>query len=339
MIRLEEKIKAKAVDLGYDACGIIKVDSFEEYFAQLDIRSGLFPHSAGFYNRYRKMLNPKSNLTWAASIIVCLRRYDKYRLPNGLSNFFGKIFLVDGRASHSQEYLNKQSFEQFLKDLGMRAEQNVAPARWSAVKAGLAKFRNNNFIYTKQGSWNWIDTWVVDRPLEYENKPDSHRFVCPEGCSKCINACPTGALCAPLTMDPTRCIAYLSFSPGSFPSEELRERMGSWLYGCDLCQDACPANVKTWQKNDSYFPEPMPLENVMTPEKILTMDEKLYRSNVQPRFFYIGENDFWQWKCNALRVLANLNAKKYREHFARALDDSNEKVREVATWALERTDD
>jgi len=39
--------------------------------------------------------------------------------------------------------------------------QNVVPARWSAVRAGLGKFRNNNFLYTDHGSWNWIDTWVV----------------------------------------------------------------------------------------------------------------------------------------------------------------------------------
>ncbi len=332
---LEDRIKAKAKESGYAGCGIIAAESFGEFLTGLDTRSSLFPHSGPFYDRLRRLAEPKEGLEWAKSIIVCLRRYDRYKIPEGLDRFIGKVYLVDGRLSHSREYAESTAFERFLSELGFRTAPNAVPARWSAVRAGLGKFRNNNFVYTERGSWNWFDTWVVDKKLEYEKPAESARFACPEGCDKCVKACPTAALSAPLTMDATRCIAYLSFAPGSFPAENLRNQMGTWLYGCDVCQNVCPANAKTWQGNEDYFPEPWPLPDLLTLENLVSMDEETYRAKLQPRFWYIGEDAAGQWKCNALRAMANTDAPKYRNFFTAALENPDENVRKMAGWALD----
>jgi epoxyqueuosine reductase len=332
----EVKIKAKAKALGYEACGIIEAANFNEFLTQLDTRSKLFPHSGQYYNRLRKLVTPKKNIDWAQSIVVCLRRYDKYRLPDGLDRLVGKVFLVDGRLSYSKEHASNVAFELFLQELGLRTMQNAVPARWSAVRAGLGKFRNNNFLYTDQGSWNWIDTWVVDKHLEYEMPNANTRFSCPEGCNKCVKSCPTAALSAPLTMDATRCIAYMSFTPGFFPAENLRHKMGTWLYGCDICQNVCPANLRTWQGNNDYFPDPSSLQDLITLEAVFSMDETTYVEKIQPRFWYIGKDDIGQWKCNAIRAMVNEDLLKYQKYFIQALTDPNDNVRKVAAWALDQ---
>lgn len=329
---LEDKIKAKAIEAGYESCGIIEASLFEEFLVQLNTRSTLFPHAGPFYDRLRRLANPKESIEWAKSIIVCLRRYDRYKIPEGLERFVGKVFLVDSRLSYSKEYAGTVEFEQFLDGIGLKAIKNAAPARWSAVKAGLGKFRNNNFVYTKRGSWNWIDTWVIDKQMEYEIPIDDARFACPDSCNRCIKACPTAALSDSLTMDGTCCIAHLSCAANLLPSENLRDKMGTWLYGCDVCQNVCPANSGTWQENEK-FPEPSRLKDIITLEDLFLMDEETYWAKVQPRFWYISKDDIWQWKCNALRAMANMDSPKYEKYFIRALADHNENVREIASWA------
>jgi len=106
----------------------------------------------------------------------------------------------------------------------------------------------------------------VDRELE----PDSAtmKVNCPENCRKCMEACPTGALYAPLKMDPRKCIAYNTYFTSEEIPREMRPKMGTWVYGCDLCQEACPGNKKWMEKKkpmDSKlsngpqtFPRPAP---------------------------------------------------------------------------------
>ncbi|SDF54174.1 epoxyqueuosine reductase [Sporomusa acidovorans] len=336
MASLENGIKEKARQLGYEACGIIAAGIFEEFLTQLNTRSELFPHAKPFYDNLRKLAIPKQQIDWAKSVIVCVRRYDKYRIPDGLDRLIGKVFLCDGRLNYSQEYKNNVAFEEYLQQLGFRTVTNAVPARWAAVKAGLGKFRNNNFLYREQGSWVWVDTWVVDKGLEVQPAVDSPQFSCPEGCQKCIKACPTGALSAPLTMDATKCIACRTFRSELKVEESLLEKMGTWLYGCDICQNVCPANANTWQENESCFEEPLSLPELITLEKLFSLDDSTYRTNIQPRFWYINAEDGWFWKCKVIRAMANEDAQKYQDYFLQALNDSHEEVKKMARWALRR---
>lgn len=181
------------------------------------------------------MANPLEKAEWGKSIIVCIRRYNKYRIPQSLEKFFGKLFLFEGKLNYSEEYTRKYLFEQYLKELGMRIYKDGVPARWSAVKAGLGRFRKNNFLYTKFCSWVYIDTWIVDAEMEYDS--ESYELpACPENCRRCIDACPTKALADEYSMDLGICIAQLSFYSSELPSKEMIEKMGTWIYGCDVCK-------------------------------------------------------------------------------------------------------
>ena len=110
--------------------------------------------------------------------------------------------------------------------------------------------------------------------------------------------------------------------------------MGVWLDGSDLSQLACPHNVKTWQEGTELFPEPWPLADFIISEQLLAMDQETFEQKAQPRFRYIGNEDIWQWKSNAIRAMVNSGRPGYESCIEHALEDPHRNVRAMATWAL-----
>ena len=181
-ISLSASIKNKALDLGYDLCGFAKVDSMEEYASHLDERIKSFPESRALYESLYPMAFPQKNVEWAKSIIVCVRRYGKYNIPEEIDKYIGKAYLVDGRLKYSKEYSRKLEFETYLNDLGLKTAYSIVPARMAAANAGLGHIGKNNFFYAKKyGSWVFIDTWVIDTEMEYDEPTRS--LNCPEDCN------------------------------------------------------------------------------------------------------------------------------------------------------------
>lgn len=206
---LSASIKNKALNLGYDLCGFAEVDSMEEYASHLDERIKSFPESCALYESLYPMAFPQKYVKRAKSVIVCVRRYGKYNIPEEIDKYIGKAYLVDGRLKYSKEYFRKLEFEAYLESLGLKAAYSIVPARLAAANAGLGHVGNNNFFYTKKyGSWVFIDTWVIDIELKYDQPTRS--FNCPKGCNKCIDACPTGALNKPFSMNRGKFIAQLT---------------------------------------------------------------------------------------------------------------------------------
>ena len=324
-------IKERAYELGYDLCGVIGAGAVKEYSTYLDRRIERFPQSRHLYEKLYDLASPETKADWAKSIIVCVRRYNKYEIPPGTDKYFGKVYLFDGRLPYSEEYENVLLFQEYLKDSGVSFLKDSAAARWAAVKAGLGRFGKNNFLYTKYGSWVWIDTWTVDVELKYD-APAARLEACPKDCRKCIDACPTGALSEPFAMDRGICIAQLSFFSSGLPSDRLKDQMGTWLYGCDICQDVCPKNKGKWTEGRE-FPGLGAMAELLSPENIARMDEKTFLSQIQPRFWYIGTEGFWLWKSNAIRAMANSNDPKYHDYIRQARHERDEKVKNMANWA------
>lgn len=328
MMNLGQNIKDTALQLGYESCGIIKVDFFADFVEGVEEHITHFPHATQLYESIKYLANPKESIPWGNSIIVCLEEYDKYHIPNKLDDFIQRFELYDDRLNYPKEYENKNIFEDYLKQVGLRVEEVKIPKRWAAMKAGLGKFRNNNFIYGDHGSWVTIDTWIVDKELMYEKALENKRFKCPANCNLCIKACPTGALSAPMQMDVTRCNAYLTYKSVTASGNKMNYSQCI----CDICQSVCPVN----KKNETIsFKESLLLEKLFNLESIFSMNETIFFQLLQPYYGNIEKDSFRLWKCNIINSMANKNSEKYIKYFLLALNDSDKNVQETAKWALE----
>jgi epoxyqueuosine reductase len=129
-------------------------------------------------------------------------------------------------------------------DCKVRGIVDTAPLleRDFARAAGLGWFGKNTMLINKHlGSWFFLAAMLIDVELDYDTP---HAASHCGTCTRCLDACPTGAITAPYELDARRCISYLTIEHRGPIEPELQYQMGDWLYGCDICQDVCPHNGK-----------------------------------------------------------------------------------------------
>ncbi|MXZ92048.1 MAG: tRNA epoxyqueuosine(34) reductase QueG [Chloroflexi bacterium] len=122
--------------------------------------------------------------------------------------------------------------------------------RAAAGRAGLGWFgKNGNVLNPSFGSWLLLGQIITDLDLT----PDAPLSKNCGQCTRCMPACPTDAIVAPYVVDNRRCISYLTIEHKGTIPRELREGMGNWVFGCDICQEVCPVNRKAKAADDSNF--------------------------------------------------------------------------------------
>ena len=110
-----------------------------------------------------------------------------------------------------------------------------------AARAGIGWIGKNTNLLThdRAGSWVFLGAILTDAELPIDAPL---RSSC-GGCTRCLTGCPTGALVGPQTIDARRCISYLTIEhPGALDAWES-DALGTWIYGCDVCQEVCPVNA------------------------------------------------------------------------------------------------
>jgi epoxyqueuosine reductase len=341
-MNMEQKIREYALEIGFDAVGFTTADPFSQLTEALEERKEGYGWISDGLLQLAHVADPHYVLPGARSIVVLLYDYYKQAYPEQL---LGRI----GKAYQSRLYPGKKRLfgsrirliKEYLQDLGMEVGYRPAmPERQAAVRAGVGRFGANTFVYAAgKGSYVGIVALAVSSELKpTETKPEQS---CPDDCSRCIDACPTGALYAPYKMDPLRCIAFNTYGTGNFPGApevipfDIREKMASWIYGCDICQDACPHNQKRQKQilvPDAFLEEAAPN---FDPLRLLTMDERYFREKVQQVLYgYMWESKFL--KRNAAIALGNSGDDAAVGSLGNALNDPEPMVRSYSAWALGR---
>jgi epoxyqueuosine reductase len=218
-------------------------------------------------------------------------------------------------------------------------DDNALVDRAVAHRAGLGWFGKNTLLLLPGlGSWFVLGSVVTDAPLL--SGPDQAAPVAPHGsgcgsCTRCIGACPTGALVAPGVLDARRCLAWLVQAPGSIP-EEFRVALGDRLYGCDECQQACPINRMVDRRHPPVVAEADSRAEVdliglldSSDDQLLAAHGRWYIAGRQPRYL----------RRNALVALGNTGdgADPATERvLVRAVRGPDPMLAEHAVWAARR---
>jgi epoxyqueuosine reductase len=136
-----------------------------------------------------------------------------------------------------------------------------------AARAGLGWVgKNTMLINPGLGSWFFIGVLLTTAALAHgESLPDRCGT-----CRACLDACPTDAFVAPYVLDARRCIAYLTIEHRGEVDPTLAPRMGTWQFGCDVCQDVCPWNRKAPVTRERAFFPPAPFPSAA---EIAAMDD------------------------------------------------------------------
>ena len=117
-----------------------------------------------------------------------------------------------------------------------------------AQRAGIGWIgKHTNLISKEFGSWIFLGEILVDRELQYDNNFEED--LCGT-CTLCIDECPTGALDEAYTLDANKCISYITIEHRGEHSDDMRKKIDNWIFGCDICQEVCPWNIKFSKYSD-----------------------------------------------------------------------------------------
>ena len=315
---VREAVIAVGRNAGLAAVGVTHAGVFEDTRGQLleRRRTGL---SAGMQFTYRnpeRSTDPSRILPGARSLVVgawSYRRQESVDQDDGVdvrrpSRPVGSVARYARRDHYASLRHGLDAMAGHLRSLGWRAvvvcDDNALTDRAAAHRAGIGWFGKNSLILVPgSGSWVVLGTVVTDAVLapSAPEGPADHAEGC-GSCSRCLTACPTGALVAPGVLDARRCLAWLVQATGSFP-EQYRRALGDRIYGCDECQQVCPINRVAERRSPSPAPEADSQPSVELVALLTAGDAELMAAYGR---WYIPDRDPRYLRRNALVALGNV---------------------------------
>jgi epoxyqueuosine reductase len=199
-----------------------------------------------------------------------------------------------------------------------------------AARAGLGAIgKHTNLLHPEAGSWFLLGELFTTLDLA----PDTPLADLCGSCTRCLEACPTGALPEPYHLDSTRCISYWTIEHRGPIPEEVRPLLGDWVFGCDLCQEACPWNAAPAAADHPELHLP-PERGALDLAALLRLPRADYverfRGSPMKRARREG------LRRNAAVAIGNRQDPRFIPALTEALDDEDSAVRSHAAWALER---
>jgi epoxyqueuosine reductase len=246
---LTDRIKSKALDVGFNKVGIARADEVTSAsLLQKWLASGFQGTMKWMLNRQDERNDPRKYYPGARSVVSVALNYNS---PQKISS--------DPDIAKISRYAWGDDYHDIMKDklhLLLDEIKSICPEakgiccvdtspvmdKYWAVQAGIGwQGKHSNVITRELGSWVFLGEIIINIELEYDQPIEDFCGTC----NRCIEACPTDAITQPYVVDSNKCISYLTieYRGESFPKETERS-FGGWIYGCDICQDVCPWNEK-----------------------------------------------------------------------------------------------
>ncbi len=259
------QIKARARELGFDACGIAPAAAHPELqFFREWLDRGYAGEMAYLHRTAERRADVRNVLPSARTVIVTGTIYNTDRPYSTECADAGRAQIaryawgddyhdvIGARLDALVAWMRKASSEPFEA----RAYVDTGPIqeRVYAQHAGVGWIGKNTCVINPQlGSWIFLGAIICSLPLEV----DAPALDQCGTCALCLEACPTHALVAPGVLDSTRCISYLTIELRGDIPDEHRAGIGSHVYGCDVCQEVCPWNALAPRSGDpAWQPRP-----------------------------------------------------------------------------------
>ena len=199
--------------------------------------------------------------------------------------------------------------------------------RLYARRAGLGwTGKNTMLVSPKLGSFFFLAGAAVDAELEPDEPMPDHCGTC----DRCLKACPTAAFPAPRVLDASRCVAYLTIEHRGAVPEGLRGGCGDWVFGCDVCQKACPFN-RFAVTNPIFTPRLSEEESL---EALVGLDERRFKERFKPT--PVERAGIAGLKRNSLLAMGNSGEARFIPLLERFARDPDPVLAEQARWSLAR---
>jgi epoxyqueuosine reductase len=335
---LSQRIKEEAQRLGFALVGIspVVVPLHEESFAEW-LRKGL-GGELGYMKRTEELRrDPKKLVPWAVSVVSVGMNYStplpRPEVSDDSRGWISRYAWGDDYHDLVQQRLDLllvKIKEIYGGDIQGRAFIDSGPVleREIAGVAGIGWIgKNTHLISPQKGSWFFLGELFLGIELAYDR---AIKDRCGK-CDLCIKACPTGAFAGPYILDARRCISYLTIELKGAMPRHLRPLVGNHIFGCDICQEVCPYNVKAKPTGEEAF---QPRDGLYAPDLIplLSLTEEEFRRRFKGSpLLRAKRRGFLR---NVAVALGNLKSREAVPALGRALCDEEPLVRAHAAWAL-----
>jgi epoxyqueuosine reductase len=327
-----------AQELGLDAVGVARAEPYtetERHIRERRVR-GLFADMRFTMARPEESCHPETLLPGARTVVsaaLCYYAPETERPPG------------HGRLPRYAWFDAYAILRERLDALGRRicddagrgsfrvlVDANQHVDREAAARSGVGFYGKNTLLITRRhGSWVVLGTLVTDLELA----PTPPLGLDCGTCRLCIDACPTGALDEPGTLDSTRCLSYWTQAAAPVP-QAYREELGAQVYGCDICQDVCP-----WNRGIERRRSGETLPEGAEPHVSLVDWLRADGAELRARYarLYVPRNDGRWLRRNALVAAGNVGGPEERKAVEPYLEGEDEVLREHADWALRRLEE
>ena len=281
---MDATIKSQARQLGFDLVGVAPAEAskYRGYFVEW-LETGRHGTMTYLANRFAERTDPAAYLPSAASVICVAINYHVPldAVPESERGHHGRVAryalgddyheVMKGRLHRLADWIRARAPEALTK-----AAVDTAPVmeKEMSARAGVG-WQGKNTCVINEGIGSWLLLGEIVTTLRLP--PDEPAVDRCGTCTRCIDACPTGAITGPYQLDARKCISYLTIEHRGEIESALQERIGDWVYGCDICQDVCPWNKRAPAATDAALRPRFPT-GTLDVREVLSWGAEEYRA-------------------------------------------------------------